>query len=495
MVWTTTRKELLKPRMRIYPFRALRYNTGKVNLEDVVTQPYDKISPAMQETYYEKSPYNLIRVILGKRFPADTDTENVYTRAAKTLQDWRKEAVLVEEREPALYGYAQRYTVPGTSEVRERRGLICLGHLYDYAEQVVYRHEQTLSKPKSDRLSLFKATRAYCEQIYMLYSDPSFTVETLVFGNKTGEPTVPADETVTDEYGVVHSVWKVTDPHVLNLLVGALSDKKLIIADGHHRYETSTAYARERAAELGVGDTTRGHIERNEQLHGDSDDSPSNDADLKAGPQLPVPPFPEAAMMMTLVNTDAPGITILPTHRIVHSLKNFSSAAFLEKVGEFFTISRVETTSAAENSDAENVEAAPARTAPLNDTEGVAFLAVMADGTYLLQAKKDAVAAALQHVPPRQRVMDVVQLHALVLEQLLELTPESIRNQENLRYLRSAEDAAAQVAKGDANIAFLIKPVTLEQMKEVSLGGEVMPQKSTDFYPKLLSGLAFYALD
>lgn len=480
--------------MRIYPFRALRYNTHKVALSDVVTQPYDKISPAMQEAYYERSPYNLIRVILGKRNASDTDSENVYTRAAKSLQDWRKQAVLIEEREPALYGYAQRYIVPGTSEVRERRGLICLGHLYDYAEQVVYRHEQTLTKPKSDRLSLFKATRTYCEQIYMLYSDPAFTVEKLVFGNASGEPTTPADETVTDEYGVVHAVWKVTDPHVLNLLVGALADKKLIIADGHHRYETSTAYARERAAELGVPDTTM-QSGKTQRTPGDADESPSNDADMTAEPQLPVPPFPEAAMMMTLVNTDAPGITILPTHRIVYGLKNFSSAAFLDRSSEFFEVSKIESKTAAAGSDAENVEAAAERTAPLNATEGIAFLAVMRDGTFLLKAKKDAVEGALQHVPPRQRALDVVQLHALVLEQLLDLTPESIRQQENLRYLRSAEDAAAQVARGEADIAFLIKPVTLDQMKEVSLSGEVMPQKSTDFYPKLLSGLAFYALD
>ncbi len=480
--------------MRIYPFRALRYNTDKVDLGDVVTQPYDKISPAMQDAYYARSPYNLIRVILGKRDPADTDENNVYTRAAASLQDWRKKAVLVEEREPALYGYAQKYTVPGTNEVRERRGLICLGHLYDYAEQVVYRHEQTLSKPKSDRLSLFKATRTYCEQIYMLYSDPSFTVEKLVFGNDSGTATMPADETVTDEYGVVHSVWKVTDPHVLNLLVGALSDKKLIIADGHHRYETSTAYARERAAELGVPDTTE-QSGKTERTVGDPDESPSNDADLTMGPPLPAPPFPEAAMMMTLVNTDAPGITILPTHRIVHSVKDFSSAAFLEKAAEFFDISKVESAAVEAGSDAEAVEATTSRTAPLDNTDGVAFLAVMADGTWLLKAKADKVEAALQHVAPRQRSMDVVQLHRLVLEQLLGLTQESIVNQENLRYLRSAEDAAAQVARGEANVAFLIKPVTLDQMKVVSLSGEVMPQKSTDFYPKLLSGLAFYALD
>ena len=175
--------EKLKSMARIYPFRALRYDTSRVKMEDVVTQPYDKITPAMQQRYYEASPYNLIRVILGKQFPTDTDDENCYTRAAETLRNWRKDHILAEESEPALYGYSQTYTVPHTYEVRERRGFIALGHLYDYADKVIYRHEQTFPKHKSDRMSLFKATRAYCEQIYMLYSDPAFTAEKLIFGN------------------------------------------------------------------------------------------------------------------------------------------------------------------------------------------------------------------------------------------------------------------------------------------------------------------------
>ncbi len=149
----------------IFPFRALRYNPASVKIEDVVTQPYDKISPAMQQKYYDKSPYNLVRVILGKSEPGDTDSNNVYTRAAADLAAWRKKGVLKEEADPAVYAYSQTYQVPGSDEIRERRGFIALGQLYDYAEQVIYRHEQTLSKPKSDRLNLFKATRAYCEQI------------------------------------------------------------------------------------------------------------------------------------------------------------------------------------------------------------------------------------------------------------------------------------------------------------------------------------------
>ena len=180
-------------------------------MADVVTQPYDKITPAMQDAYYAANPYNLIRVILGRQLPGDTNTENVYTRAAATLKQWRSEGILKEEQEPALYGYSQTYTVPagavedGAGKIRERRGFIALGQLHDYADHVVYRHEQTFPKHKSDRLALFKATRAYCEQIYMLYSDPTFTAEKAIF-----ESGAAPDLEITDEYGVLHRVWKLT---------------------------------------------------------------------------------------------------------------------------------------------------------------------------------------------------------------------------------------------------------------------------------------------
>ena len=469
----------------IYPFRALRYDTDKVRMEDVVTQPYDKISPEMQQAYYDRSPFNLIRVILGKREPGDTDAfapdaattpqHSVYTRAAESLNQWRSENILREEAEPALYGYSQTYTVPGTQEVRERRGFIALGQLYDYADKVVYRHEQTFPKHKSDRLALFKATRAYCEQIYMLYSDPAFTAEHLIFEGDT-----PADLTITDEYNVEHRVWRLTDQRLINLIITAMADKKLIIADGHHRYETSVAYMHERAALLGhSGQEANGgeftHFDENEE-------SPSNFAD-EPHPSLPSPAFPEAAMMMTFVNMDAPGITILPTHRVVFGLKDFSTENFLSAAKKYFDVTPAE----------------KPYTNLLAQTAGVAFLAVTADGTHQLTARPDAVLAALRQMHPeisdRQAQLDVVQLHNVVLEHLLGLTHESIARLENIRYVREANDAIAQVQDGQANVAFLIKPVTLGQLRDISLSGDVMPQKSTDFYPKLLSGLAIYALD
>jgi uncharacterized protein (DUF1015 family) len=458
---------------RIYPFRALRYDTSLVNMEDVVTQPYDKISPEMQQRYYERSPYNLIRIILGKREPGDTEPQeflppgekahNWYTRAAHYLKEWRAEGIFAEEAEPALYGYSQTYTVPHTSEVRERRGFIALGHLYDYAEKVVFRHEQTFPKHKSDRMALFKATRAYCEQIYMLYSDPGFTAEKLIFGvGKDGKDTNPADLAITDEYGVVHKVWKLTDPSLINLLVTAMQDKKLIIADGHHRYETSVAYAKERSAQL--------KLPLNEPA----------DPDEKLGPgHLPVPSFPEAAMMMTFVNMDAPGITILPTHRVVFGLEGFSARDFVARAEEFFSVT----------------PQATADVADLSAAEGTAILAVTREGSYLLQPNKEAVAKVLAGVPHRQAQLDVVQLHSVLLDRILGLSQERITQLGNVRFLRDADESIEQVQSGQADIAFLIKPITLEQLREVSLSGDVMPQKSTDFYPKLLSGLAIYALD
>jgi uncharacterized protein (DUF1015 family) len=458
---------------RIYPFRALRYDTSRVRMEDVVTQPYDKISPEMQQRYYERSPYNLIRIILGKREPEDTEPQdflpageqahNVYTRAAEWLNSWRDEGILAEEAEPALYGYSQTYTVPGSSEVRERRGFIALGHLYDYADKVVHRHEQTFPKHKSDRLALFKATRAYCEQIYMLYSDPGFTAEKLIFGvGKEGKDTRPADLAITDEYGVVHRVWKLTDPALINLIVTAMADKKLIIADGHHRYETSVAYAKERSAQL--------KLPLGQPLDEDEKLSPSH---------LPAPPFPEAAMMMTFVNMDAPGITILPTHRVVFGLDNFNTANFLAKAEEFFTVTRLGSPDLA----------------ALNNAQGTAFLVVTREGNHLLNAKPDAVQAALPGIPARQAQLEVVQLHTILLDRILGLTQERITQLGNVHFIREAAEAIEEVQSGEADVAFLIKPITLEQLRDVSLSGDVMPQKSTDFYPKLLSGLAIYALD
>ena len=437
----------------IYPFRAWRYNPSLVKLDEVVTQPYDKISPAMQQAYYQRNPFNLVRIILGlpELFDAERG-ESVYSRAARDFGAWREQGVLAQEKDPCVFAYAQRFKAPGSEETKERRGFIALGKLYDYCDEIVFRHEHTLSKPKSDRLNLLKATRAHFGQIFMLYSDPAGTVERILY-DKNGA----ADVEVTDEYGVLHRLWRISDPAAIRLLTTSMADKKLIIADGHHRYETALSYAKEHAPAA----TPR--VE-----HSTS--------------QLPQPAFPEAAAMMTFVNMDADGLVILPTHRVVHSLARFSPEVFRRDAEQFFAVDSL-------------VEGdAGCYLEKLRRQEGTAFVAVTSGGAWVLRAKP-AASAALAGLPEHQRKLDLSCLHAIVLDKLLGLDAEKVREQTNIRYLRDAAEAVDQVRRGEADAAFLTNPVTMEQLREVAFAGSVMPQKSTDFYPKLLSGLTIYALE
>jgi len=408
----------------------------------------------MQQAYYQRSPYNLVRIILGlpELFDAERG-ESVYTRAARDLNAWREEGILIQEKDPCIFAYSQRFKVPGTETVKERRGFIALGKLHDYSEQVVFRHEQTLSKPKGDRLNLLKATHAHFGQIFMLYSDPARSVEKILYDDNG-----TADAEVTDEYGVLHRVWRVADPAVINLLTTAMADKKLIIADGHHRYETALNYSKEHEAKGAA-----------KAEHSTSD--------------LPQPAYPEAAVMMTFVNMDSDGLVILPTHRVVHSLEGFEAAGFRAKAEEFFTVDKLA------ESDATSYMAT------LGAEQSPAFVAVLSDGAYLLRAKPETCLPALGFLPERQRQLDLSFLHTIVLDRLLGLDAEKVREQTNIRYLRDAGEAVELVRRGEANATFLTNPVSMEQLREVAFAGDVMPQKSTDFFPKLMSGLTIYSLD
>ncbi len=428
----------------IIPFRALRYNLEKVTAAQVVTQPYDKITPLMQEQYYAASPYNLVRIILGFREASDNTEENVYTRAARYSRDWRREGFLMRDVEPSIYACSQIFTAP-SGEKFERRGFIALGRVEDYSAKVVFRHEQTLAKPKADRLDLLRATRVHYEQLFLLYED-SGEIDSLL-----AVPGVPTIE-VTDEYGVVHRVWQVADPGLIAAVQEKMRDKRLVIADGHHRYETALNLRNECRAAAGK-------------------------VDAKA---------PHEYVMMTFVNMNNPGLLVLPTHRVVHSLKAFSVEVFEKAAGQYFSVEGVDA----------GIDAAQA-TALLKERgqAGTALLAVAANRVLLLHSPKSASAKFLGGLSDRQQALDVVQLHKVLLEGVLQLSEESIRNQENLSYLRDASEALQQVRKGAANVSFLMNPCRVQQVRDVAFAGEVMPQKSTDFYPKLLSGLTAYALE
>ena len=431
----------------IIPFQALRYDPNQVKLEDVVTQPYDKITPEMQSRYYDLSPHNLVRIILGKSGETDTPTFNTYSRAAEYFHDWRSAGNLKQDSEPGFYLYSQTFTVPGTRDLAERRGLIALGRIHDYADGVVFRHEQTLSKPRADRLNLLRATKAHFGQIFMLYSDPEGAIEKLLARKTEDDP----DISMLDEYEVLHRVWRISDPALITGIQEKMREKKLLIADGHHRYETSLAYRDERRKEAG---STK----------------------------------PDAAyefVMMTLVPMESRGLVILPTHRIVHGLAAFDREHMLEASKRFFDIDRIDLRTESRSATTLLEEAGE---------NGTAFVAVTRQGPYLMRAKKNAIHDALDNVSELQRELDVVQLHKLLLERILGISEEAIRNQEHVKYERDAFEAISWVRQG-ANVAFLMNGAKIQQVSNIAFAGGVLPQKSTDFYPKLLSGLTVYALE
>ena len=431
----------------LHPFRALRYDPTQVKPQLTVTQPYDKITPAMQDHYYESSPFNLVRIILGKAEPGDAEPgnagSNVYTRAAQSFADWRESGVLKPDADPSFYTYTQSFTVPGSDVKAERRGLIAAGQIEEYGAGVVFRHEQTLAKPKSDRLNLLRATKAHFGHIFMLYSDQG-EVDALL-----ASPLVP-DIEVVDEYQVTHRVWKVSDPKVIAAVQEKMRDQRLIIADGHHRYETSLNYRNERrAAASGQG------------------------------------PAPYESVMMTLVNMNSPGMVILPTHRVVHGLASFSVEKFIEDARKHFSVEEVVPTISASHATAVLRESGKCNTA---------LIAVTASRAFLLHSPKSVGTPVFSGFSLRQQALDVVQLHKGLLEGVLGLSEESIRNQENISYLRDTGEAIARARNG-ANVTFLMNPCKMEQVRDIAFAGEVLPQKSTDFFPKMLDGLTIYAVE
>jgi uncharacterized protein (DUF1015 family) len=442
----------------IRPFRAFRYDPRRVSPAQVVTQPYDKITPALQDHYYAASPYNLVRIILGRREENDSPSNNVYSRAAAHFRDWRQQGILHQDSLPSIYIYSQRFTPPGSTTEFERLGFIALGRIEDYSAGVVFRHEQTLAKPKADRLDLLRATRAHFGQIFVVYED-SDQVESLLTTSANQVPDVQVPEAqIKDEYGVVHRVSQVTDPNLINSIQAAMRDKKLIIADGHHRYETALTYRNERRA---------------------PDSQPARTPSES----------PYEFVMMTFVNMNSPGLLILPTHRLVHSLPSFSEENFRNAARAFFDIDEIDPSLDA-----------PRATAILRESGrcGTTILAITANRAFLLHHPNPNTPEVFAGMSLRQQALDVVQLHKCLLEKVLNLSEESIRNQQNISYIRDAADALAQVrgaASPRANIAFLMNPCRMAQVRDIAFAGEVMPQKSTDFYPKLLSGLTAYALD
>jgi len=453
----------------VAPFRALRYDPAKVDLPRVVTQPYDKITPQMQSGYYHASPHNLVRIILGRPQPTDHLGENVYTRAAVSFQDWRRQGVFLQDPQQSLYQYIQRFQPPGGGPELERRGFIALGKIEDYSAGIVHRHEQTLAKPKADRLELLRATRAHFGQLFMLYSDPAGEVDGVLSTSASKDMEIGIE--VRDEYEVLHQLRRISDPGIIELVRGKMRDRKLIIADGHHRYETAMNYRNERRAAppASVGGVPREHSQPDALAR-------------EAAPDL----APYELVMMTFVNMDGPGLVILPTHRVVHGLESFSADALRDRARSYFSVEEVDPSIDAARAVGILREAGHA---------GPALLGVTANRAFLFDTPRALASNLFEGFSLRQQSLDVVQLHKCLLEGVLGISEDAIRDQKNVSYVRDAGEALARVREGTANVAFLMNPVRIRQVRDIAFAGEVLPQKSTDFYPKLLSGLTIYALE
>jgi uncharacterized protein (DUF1015 family) len=410
---------------RFLPFRPYRYSAAAGPLEALVTQPYDKISPAMRSRYLSLSPYNLVRLVLDEPREADTAADNVYTRAAARLDQWIAGGVLVQDPEPSFFAYFQRFADPDTGETLTRRGVAGLGELSPYSAGIVHRHEQTLTGPKRDRMELLRHTRAQCELLFLVYQDPECTVDRLLDEAAAGPP----DAEVRDEYGAEHRLWRIGDGARAGEIRRLIAARKLIIADGHHRYETALAFH-----------------EANPGLAG------------------------AAFVPMTLFNTHSPGLRILATHRVLHGVAPEALERGKKALEARFATGPV---------DAAGLKAAFAVARPDRVRIGVAF----PEGMRLLEADREA------------GELDVAFLHRRVLAECFGVGEEAVREERAIRYARGIDTALAMLAEPGAQAAFLLEPTRLEQVAAVSFSGGVMPQKSTDFYPKLLSGLTIYRME
>ncbi len=426
----------------IIPFRGLRYNKNE-NLTAVTTPPYDIISPKEQESFYEQSEHNVIRLELGKEYDSDTTNNNRYTRSAATLNDWIDKQVLCFEDKPAVYLYEEIFSLPG-GETKSFKGFITLVELEEFSKKIVLPHEETLSKAKTDRFNLMDATHANFSQIYCLYMDSQKVLTKLIDEISSKQ----ADVSFTASDGIRHKLWIVTDEATVSAIQTGFADKQLFIADGHHRYETALNYRNKMREE---------HPDyQKEDLFN--------------------------YVMMMLVEMDDPGLVVLPTHRMVKNLEHFDENEVLKKLAGTFAAEKI----AVKNDAAKEMEVALAA----HTEEKVFAFYTGKDYFYLLTlTDKSAMKTHIADKSDAWLGLDVAVLHTLILGDVFGIDMENMANQKNLVYTRYAKEAAEGAASGEYQCCFLLNATKVREIKDVSLANEKMPQKSTYFYPKLITGL------
>ncbi len=420
----------------IAPFRGILYTKKAGAPDKLLAPPYDVISDEERAKLAALDPHNCVRLIL----PEGAGDEK-YANAARDLNEWLREGVLARDAEPALYRYHQTFTAEGKTATR--RGFICRIRLARFEERIVLPHERTLAGPKADRLKLKRAARAHLSQVFGLYSDPERASDKPF---EAVEQTAPALAGRTTD-GVEQKLWRLTDKDAQAEVVRLLAEQKIYIADGHHRYETMLALR--------------------DELRAESQNNPRSSVEYGT---------------IFLANMDDPGLLVFPTHRVVHGLPGFDLEEVLERAKQFFEVTTLH---------ADDPAAVRAELEQRGKARPTFAIAVGDGNVSYLSLLRDVSLDAVESLkgPEVLRTLDVTLLHALVLEGILGIDRVAQEAQTNLRYVKDTAAALALAKDATVQAVFLMNPTPVAHVKAVADAGEVMPQKSTFFYPKLASGL------
>jgi len=421
----------------ITPFRGLLFNqdkTGPVN--QVTAPPYDVISPEQQDALYKKNPYNVVRLILEKQYPEDDEKKNRYTRSSVTFKKWIEDGVLVEDEKPGFYVYSQEYDYEGESVCRV--GFFARVRAEDFSAGNICPHEFTLAKAKQDRMNLLKACRANFSPIFGLFSDPSGEIDASLNQTMKGEPFA-----VIEENGILNKAWRLDDGETLAFIMGQFHDKKIFIADGHHRYETALNYYKE-----------------NKKTVVDS-----------------------AHVMMFLTNLDAQSLAVYPIHRLIKSPTFFDETVFMNQVKKYFAVAPLD----------KGVEENEIRKVLDSVSEDeIVFCVYFGQGRgYFVKVKEKANILPLLEVGESEelKVLDVAQLHTVVLKNILNIDTKQSSDQKYVTYKVDMVEVLGRVDSGEFDLAFFMNATPVSEVRKLAEKGIRLPQKATFFYPKLLSGL------
>ena len=434
-------------RTEVKPFRGLRYNADKISsLSDVITPPYDVITSAAQAAYHEKDPFSSIRLDFGLGSEDENDENNRYTRATAVLEEWLQKGVLVADNKPSYYWIREEYRTPeGTEAVRD--GFFAAMGLVDFSEGAVLPHEHTSSGPKTDRLALMRKTEANLSPIFCLYSDPDHELDRLLQDRLAKD----ADATASDEAGTRHSLWVIDDAELVAAIEEQMVGQTLMIADGHHRYETALAY-------------------RDERRRIDGSEKPQN----------------YDYIMAYLSNSENPAMTIFPLHRLISGLTQETVATLPVLLAATFELEEL--------AAGEGIDELLERMASCSNTRNTFGVHIAGrDAYYLLVARqpRPIIEAGPEHYSSAYRSLDVAVLDQVILAEILDIRPGGNNKDATVHYVERAEMNPEEIARADHQVMVLLNPTTMDEVKAVSDSGEKMPRKSTYFYPKPVTGLVF----